>query len=223
MDYGNLAMDNRDAIITNALARAAADEAKALRKLEAAIDATRCWHLVQINQQSFRLAKEQLDWAGYTIYAPMLRELIMPPARKLSLAQRKNRHLFGREKLSPYFGSYRFVRFHAALDPWHDLFKLVGVHGIGCAGNVPVPMPDALVSELQSKEQNGAIPADTPVKALFWKAGDTARITNGGAFEGVTGKVQRVDEAGRIRLLLELFAGLAPVDLTVDDVEKVTS
>lgn len=210
-----------DTVVNNALAHAAHNEAKALRRLQQIEDATRRWHLVQINQSDFTLAKTQLDWAGYSIYAPMLREVILPPARKLSLAQRKTRHLFGRHKLSPYFGSYRFVRFDVARDPWHDLFKLVGVHGIGCKGDMPVAMPNTLIDMLRAKEQNGAIPADTPVKALFYKVGETVKVNNG-PFVGFTGKIERMDENGRIRLLLEMFAAMTPVDLTADDVDKIS-
>lgn len=205
------------AVVDNALARAAADEAKALRKLEDAADATRRWHLVQIGQSSFDLAKEQLEWAGYGLYAPQLREMVKPKSRSLSHSQRRNRSLFAREKLSPYFGIYRFVKFDATYDPWHDLFKLVGVHGIGCSGNVPVAMPTALIDRLKAKEQNGAIPADTPAKALFYGIGEEVRINNG-PFSGFTGRVEWVDESGRIKLLLDLFAALT---LTADDVDKV--
>jgi transcriptional antiterminator NusG len=209
-------------IVDNALARAAADEAKALRKLQDLKDANRRWHLVQISQQAFSLAKEQLEWARYSIYAPLAREMVKPKSRQLPLGQRKNRHLFARERLSPYFGAYRFVRFDPKFDPWHDLFKLVGVHGIGCAGNVPVAMPDTLIESLQAKEQNGAIPVDVSVKALFYKVGEQVRVTDG-PFVGFTGTVERVDENGRIRLLLALFSALTPVELTADDVDKVSS
>jgi transcription antitermination factor NusG len=207
-------------VVENALARAASNEAKALRKLQEHKDATRSWHLVQINQQSFKLAEQQLKWAGYGLYAPQVREMVKPKSRELSLGQRANRHLIARERLSPYFGSYRFVRFHAAADPWHDLFKLVGVHGIGCKGNMPVPMPDALIDELKADEQNGAIPADVPVMALYYKVGDAARV-NEGPFMGFTGKVDRVDERGRITLLLNLFSALTPTDFMADDIQKV--
>lgn len=217
-----MARDFDQGVVRDALARAAANEAKALRRLQDIADATRRWHLVQINQSDFPLAKDQLDWAGYQLYAPMERDVILPPARKLSLAQRKTRHLFGRERLTPYFGSYRFVRFDVKQDPWSDLFKLVGVHGIGCKGNLPVAMPDALIDTLKAKEQQGAIPADTPVRALFYNVGEEVKVNNG-PFLGFTGKIERVDESGRIRLLLEMFAALTPVDLTAADVDKIKS
>jgi transcription antitermination factor NusG len=211
---------DRSEISRNALAQAALAEGKRLRRLDDELDAERRWHLVQISQQHFTKASFFLKDAGYTIYAPQSRDFVIPKSNELSLGQRRQRHLFKREKLSPYFGSYRFVRF-AAGDPWHDLFKILGVHGLGVANGVPVPMPDALIERLKAKEINGAIPGSTPVRALIFSVGDTAKV-NEGAFIGFEGKIERMDENGRIRLLLELFAGLVPVDLTADQVDKVT-
>lgn len=213
---------DRNEISRNALAQAAAAEGKRLRKIDENLDSSRQWHLVQIAQMHFTKASFHLDAAGYRIYAPQIRDFIIPRSNQLPLGQRKHRHLFKREKLSPLFGGYRFVRFNASLDPWHDLFKLFGVHGIPVADNVPVPMPDVFIESLKSKEINGAIPGSTPVKALIFSVGDKARI-NEGAFIGMEGTVNRIDESGRIRLLLELFAGIAPVDLTADQVDRIES
>lgn len=211
---------DRSEISRNALAQAAAAEGKRIRRLEEAHEALRQWHLVQIAPSHFTKAHHHLDQAGYKIYAPQIRDFVVPKTNQLSLAQRKQRHLFKRERLSPLFGSYRFVRF-AHQDPWHDLFKLMGVHGIAVANNVPVPMPDSFIENIRSREINGAIPGDTKVKALIFSVGDTGKI-NEGAFAGLEGTIERVDESGRIRLLLELFAGLVPVDLTADQIDKVT-
>lgn len=204
----------------NALSKAAENEARALRRLNEAAEAQRSWHLVQIAQPSLTLASEQLKWAGYSFYAPQMREMTLPKTSSLSLAQRKHRHLFGKEKLSPFFGAYRFVRFDSTLDPWHDLFKLVGVHGIGVADNLPVPMPDEFIAGLRAKEINGAIPGSTPVKALGFRVGDTAKV-NIGPFVGFEGTVERVNESGRVRILLDIFTRQTPIDLTADELDRV--
>ena len=203
-----------------ALAKLADIEARKLRRVYEDAEAKRAWHLVQIAQPQFARASSHLIDAGYTLYAPMERDFVVPRSNTLPLGLRKNRHLLKREKLTPYFGSYRFIRFDAAVDPWHDLFKLAGVHGIGVANGMPVPLPDALIERLRAEEVNGAIPASVSVKALIFSIGDTARVKDG-PFSGFTGKVERIDESGRIRLLLELFAGLTPVDMTADEVDKV--
>src|SRR6185369_14023753 len=92
---------DRNEIIRNALAQAAAAEGKRLRRLDEALDANRKWHLVQISQQHFTKASFFLGDAGYTIYAPMVREFVIPKSSSLSLGQRRQRHLFKRERLSP--------------------------------------------------------------------------------------------------------------------------
>lgn len=209
-----------EAVVSNALAVAAAHQAKALRRIQQIRDAARRWHLVQINATSFKLASDQLEWAGYDLYAPQIRDIVLPKTSTLSLAQRKNRHLFGKERLSPFFGSYRFVRFDAARDPYHDLFKLTGIHGIGVKNNLPVPMPDAFIASLKAQEVNGAIPGSTPVKAFAFNIGEIVRV-NTGPLVGFDGTVERIDESGRIRLLLEMFAGLTPVDVSAEEVDKV--
>lgn len=205
----------------DALAQAAAAEGKRIRTLAESFDAQRSWHLVQIAPSHFTKAQQHLTIAGYKIYAPQIRDFVIPRSNQLTLAQRKQRHMFKRERLTPLFGSYRFVRFDAAVDPWHDLFKLMGVHGIAVSNNVPVAMPDAFIDGIKAKEINGAIPGDTKVRALIFSVGDTAKI-NEGAFMGFEGTIERVDESGRIRLLLDLFAGVVPVDLTADQVDKVS-
>jgi transcription antitermination factor NusG len=211
---------DRSEISRNALAQAAAAEGKRLRRIDDALDASRRWHLVTIPQPSFTLAKQQLEDKGYTLYAPLVRDMVMPKTRSLSLANRKNRKLFAKERLSPFFGSYRFVRFDMHNDPWHDIFKLVGVYGIACVNDMPVAMPNTLIQSLKDKEINGAIPGSTPVKALDFSIGDGARI-NTGPFIGLEGTVSKVDERGRIELLLELFAGVSRVDLSADEVDKL--
>lgn len=212
---------DRNEISRNALAQAAAAEGKRIRTIAESFDAQRSWHLVQIAPSHFTKAQHHLSAAGYKIYAPQVREFIVPRTNQLSLAQRKQRHLFKREKLSPLFGSYRFIRFDSAIDPWHDLFKLMGVHGIAVEGNVPVPIADAKIELIKAREINGAIPGSTSVKSLIFSVGDSAKV-NEGAFVGFEGTIERVDESGRIRILLELFAGLVPVDLTADQIDKVT-
>ena len=42
-----------------------------------------------------------------------------------------------------------------------------------------------------------------------------------GPFKGLTGPIERLDERGRIRLLLALFGGDTPIELTTADIEKL--
>jgi transcription antitermination factor NusG len=205
-----------------ALIAAAQEDARRGEQRLAAQDALRAWHLVQIAAKSIDLATEQLTERGYGIYLPKLRTMVTPRAREVTRTQRKHRHLLAREKIEPLFPGYSFVRFNVELDPWHDIFKLVGVYGIHCANNMPKPMPDGFIAGLMAKEVNGAIPGDTPVHELPFRAGEIARMKDG-PFVGFTGPIDRVDESGRISLMLTMLGSVRPVETTVEHLEKAVT
>ena len=169
------------------------------------------WHIVHVvakfergmaTPESF-VAKEIVR-AGFEVYSVRLRKMVMPRSQSLSAGQRKHRHLLAREKIEPMFPGYEFVRFDPCDGAWHDIFRLVGVYGMLCANNLPVPMPDAFIAGLRACEVNGAIPAAIAAHEVF-TLGETVRITKDGPFKGLTGPIERLDERGRIRLLLALF------------------
>lgn len=185
------------------------------------------WHIVHVVAKFERgmaapesfVAKEIVR-AGFEVYSVRLRKMVMPRARSLSAGQRKHRHLLAREKIEPMFPGYDFVRFDPCGGAWHDIFRLVGVYGMLCANNLPVPMPDAFIAGLRACEVDGAIPAAMSAEEVF-TLGETVRITKDGPFKGLTGPIERLDERGRIRLLLALFGGETPIDLTAADIDKL--
>lgn len=185
------------------------------------------WHIVHVvakfergiaEPESF-VAKE-IARAGFEVYSVRLRKMVRPRSNQLTPSQRGHRHLLAREKIEPMFPGYEFVRFDPCGGAWHDIFRLVGVYGMLCANNLPVPMPDTFIGGLRSREINGAIPAATPADEIF-TLGETVRITKDGPLKGSTGPIERLDERGRIRLLLALFGGETPIELTAADIEKL--
>jgi len=207
---------DKQAVARTALVAAAEEDERHHAQQRAENDALRSWHLVQISAKQSTLAKHHLERSGYGFYYPQLRTLFVPPARKLSRAQRKMRHLMVREKIEPFFPGYSFVRFDVQRDPWHDIFKLVGVYGIACEQNMPRVMSDEFISQLKNREVNGAIPGETPVEEIFLRVGDEARF-HSGPLSGFTGRVDHIDSNGRIRLLLPLFGS---VETFLDEVDK---
>ncbi len=187
----------------------------------------RPWHVVRVASKFERqpadegsFGAKQIAQAGFEVYSVKLRRMIVPRSNQLPPSQRKMRHLFAKEKIEAMFPGYEFVRFDTAADPWHDIFKIVGIYGMLCENNLPVPVADTFIAKLRAEEVNGAIPAALPASVVF-AAGETVRVSKPGAFQGLTGPIERLDEAGRIRLLLGLFGGSVPVDMTIDDIEKV--
>jgi transcription antitermination factor NusG len=212
----------------------------ALERLEAAkgIDARRIkpaaadahgrlWHVVHVAAKFERQAADETSFvakliaeAGFEVYSAKLRRMIMPASKNLSHAQRKMRHLLARERIEPLFPGYEFVRFNPLTDNWHNIFAIVGIYGMLCENNLPVPMPNGFIEGLKRSEVNGAIPAALPIAEVF-SLGETVRITKPGPFQGSTGPIERLDDAGRIRLLLDLFGGTVPTDMTFADIEKL--
>lgn len=186
----------------------------------------RRWHVVNVAAKFERdvekdgsFVAKQIEAAGFEVYSPKLRRMVVPPSRNLSRAQRRIKHVLGQEKIEPLFPRYEFVLFDPLSDPWHDIFRIVGVYGMLCANNLPVPIPDVFIAGLKAKEVNGAIPEDVPALEAF-SIGETVRVSKPGLFKGLTGQMKRLDADGRIRLLLGLFGG-SSADLTIDDIEKI--
>ena len=231
---------DKQLVAKNALAAMADEEDRRGARKRSSELAHRSWHLVQIGGRSRKLAERHLEDSGYQIYTPMLRTMVRPPARSVSKAQRKLLHLMQREKIEPFFRGYSFVHFNVKTDPWHDIFKLVGVYGISCENNMPKVMPAALVDGLRSLELNGAIPGDTPVEQLLFQIGDRSRLASAafvaddrpveerfkvgdlakvvdGPFIGFKGPVEKVDDEGRISLLLTFLGSARTVSVDVDE------
>lgn len=173
------------------------------------------WHVVHTEAKAEAVAKRMLEREGYEHYQPMFRRLVTPPRKTVSRGQRRHLHLLAREVLVPLFPRYLFVRFDAQHDPWHDLFRMVGVHGIVCAGGMPYPVRDEVIEKFRALELNGAIPLGTPVRSVLYAIGDEVRVKTG-PFAGFAGTIEQVDDAGRVLLLMSLFGRKVRVEMADD-------
>jgi transcription antitermination factor NusG len=223
---GSIDLNMRKAAL-NALDLAARTDQRRIAPSVSGDGSMRRWHVVRVAAKFERQAADetsfvakQIAQAGFEVYSVKLRRMIVPRANQLSREQRKARHLLTKEKIEAMFPGYEFVRFDTAADPWHDIFRIIGVYGLVCENNLPAPIADDFIAKLRAAEINGAIPAALPATELF-AAGTIVRITKAGAFKGLTGPIERLDAVGRIRLLLDLFGGSVPVEMTIDDIEKL--
>jgi len=223
---GSIDLNMRGAALQALAASTRADQRRVLPSISGD-GSQRRWHVVRVAAKFERQAADetsfvakQIAQAGFEIYSVKLRRMIVPRSNHLPPSQRKTRHLFAKEKIEAMFPGYEFVRFDTASDPWHDIFRIVGIYGMLCENNLPVPVPDEFIAKLRAEEVNGAIPAALPAAVVF-TAGETVRVSKPGPLQGLTGPIERLDEAGRIRLLLGLFGGSAPSDMTIDDIEKI--
>ena len=88
-----------------------------------------------------RLATHCLQLNGYQVYLPRIRERRIRRGRKI-------------EVLQPLFVGYAFVRI---VLQWHAARWCPGTLGLIMDGLVPAKVPDCIISEIRSRERNGAI------------------------------------------------------------------
>ena len=167
-----------------------------------------------------------LERYGIEAYFPMVRENRPVPRRALSHAQRNSGTTLMRPRLVPLLPGVVFVR-GATDDPPEHLTDLPRVIGFISIGDQPAAIPHAHISELRGREVNGAIAGRTPARMIF-KVGETARVTDG-PFTSFSGKIvkvpdvtiEEIDGATRLKLLVNIFGRLTPVELNADQIEKV--
>lgn len=192
------------------------------------IDAPR-WYVLSAGARqqgcANRQASEPSPWSelrrrGFEFYAPQVREMVTPPRRKVAPAQRRHLHHLAVPRLRALFPGYMFIRYDAARSEWRRLFDLVGVRGLVCAGDRPYPVDDGVVARLRGLEVDGAIPGGSPVETIACAIGDTVRVESG-PLAGHTGTIEALDGAGRISLLMSLFAAKCRVHVTAADIAKI--
>jgi transcriptional antiterminator RfaH len=108
--------------------------------------------------------------------------------------------------LVPFFPGYLFVRLDLTLDPWRSINSTVGVVQLVMQGEKPAPAPRGIVETLISAcDESGVI---------IWRAdlapGQQVRLLDG-PFVGLIGQLDRVSDADRVCVLLEIMGGRTPV------------
>lgn len=168
-----------------------------------------------------------LDWLRrreIESYYPSVREMRPLPRRKLSQAQRRLGLEILRPTTVPLFPKYYFVRLRLTDESWHEVFRLGGLTGMVCKGNLPALIDDALIAHLRSCEVDGAVPGKMPIRMVF-SIGDRVRVTDGpfASFnavveKGLDAEIQDLDGEVRITVAVDIFGRPTPVELSVDQV-----
>ncbi len=154
------------------------------------------WYAVALQPHADALARDQLGRQGFHVYAPMLVRTV-----------RHARQFRTRE--APLFPGYLFVRLDLAEARWRSVNGTRGVRRFLMAGDRPAPVPDQVIAALRGE---GA-----------------AEISPGGAIEivagplaGLRGRLERLDNAARVAVLIELLQGPLTVTLPRESVRSTT-
>jgi transcriptional antiterminator NusG len=115
------------------------------------------------------------------------------------------------------FPGYVLVEMILDDETWTLVRTTPGVTGFVESGGKPVPLSPEEVEEikrsiLESRER----------PRLAFSPGDTVRVIEG-AFADFNGKVESVDpERNKVKILINIFGRETPVELEVDQVEKIS-
>jgi transcription elongation factor/antiterminator RfaH len=152
------------------------------------------WFLVHTQPKSERRAEFHLGVQGFRTYYPKIEKTVRH-ARQLRTVR------------APLFARYLFVVLDLARDRWLCVRSTVGVSWLFTQDGRPVPVPVGIVESLIS-QSDGEL---TRLDAGLVK-GENVRIMSGPLADFV-GTLERLDDAGRVQVLIKLMGTAVPVSI----------
>ena len=152
------------------------------------------WYLVHTLPKKEQQAELQLRAQGFRPYLPLMWRTIRH-ARQLRTVRR------------PLFPRYLFVILNPKRDPWLSVRSTIGVSYLISSDSGPIPVPVGVVESLikHSKNNLSLLGGDLA-------KGQTVRIMLG-PFAEFVGTLDKLDDNGRVRVLLDMMGTAVPVAL----------
>src|SRR5262245_51772822 len=153
------------------------------------------WFLVHTLAKSERKADWHLGAQGFRTYLPRIQKTI-----------RHTRQL--RTVEAPLFPRYLFIVLDLGRDRWSPVRSTVGVSRLFTdREGRPIPVPAGIVESLIERSDGNLTRLDSGLIK-----GQQVRILSGPLADFV-GTLERLDEAGRVQVLLEMMGTVVPVTL----------
>ena len=155
------------------------------------------WFVVHCLPHRESGAKYQLENQSYRTFLPC-RLKTRRHARRLETIQ------------APLFPRYLFVVLNLNRDRWRSVNGTYGVASLVMDGKRPKPVPDGVVEALIAVSDGSGLVKFEEADGL--NVGSRAKVMSG-PFADKIGLLDRMDENGRVRLLLDIMGGEVPVDV----------
>jgi transcription elongation factor/antiterminator RfaH len=153
------------------------------------------WFVVHTLPHQEKRAQIQLENQRYRTFLPK-REKTIRHARKLTTV------------VAPFFPRYMFIILDPEHDQWRPINGTLGVARLVMQGERPNPVPPGIVETLiASTGPDGLLQLRLGPQL---KVGDSVRLTQG-PFAEYLGTLDRLDESGRVRVLLDMLGRQVPV------------
>src|SRR5215475_8664682 len=159
------------------------------------------WCCAQVEPRRERLASYCLTLAGYEIYQPLLREQRRSHGRKITVTP-------------PLFPGYLFVW---VVSGWWDARWSPGVVRLIMDGLLPARVPDAVISEIRSRERGGFVEL---LKPRGLTRGMRVKVLQGPLRDQI-GLLAALRPHERVPVLLQLLGGQQRVELARNAIEAV--
>ena len=156
-------------------------------------DGRQRWCAVHAQPHREARATAQLELQHFRAFLPLTSKTIRH-ARQFKTVRR------------PLFPRYLFVSLDLDCDPWRSVNGTFGVTGLVMSGDYPAAVPPGLVEELiRLSGRSGVVEFSTQLKV-----GQRVCMLSGPFAERI-GELEKVDEGGRVRILLDLMGVKIPV------------
>ena len=152
------------------------------------------WFLAGTQARSEFKAEFHLNAQGFRTYCPQIRKTIRH-ARQLRTVH------------APLFPRYLFVGLDLERDRWLSIRSTIGVSYLFTSDGRPVPVPVGIVESLIARSADHLTRLDGGLVT-----GQSVRIVSG-PFADFVGRLEQINEAGRVRVLLEMMGTVLPVVL----------
>jgi len=110
-------------------------------------------------------------------------------------------------------------------DAWYVIRNTNGVTGFVGIGSDPIPMEDEEVTTiLRFLGEEGEEKTELKEEIIIdFKIGDMVELLEGG-FAGSVGEVNNIDlEHGKVKIMIDMFGRMTPVEIGVNEVKRVMS
>jgi len=157
------------------------------------------WYVVATHSRKESLAERHLRNQDFEIFLPTRLKTVRH-ARKVSTGP------------APLFPGYLFVNLDESSVRWRAINGTIGVRYLLAAGDRPLALPSGFVSALKALTVEGGTLSFAP----HLKIGEEVKVLSGPFAEKI-GVLQRLDDRGRVRVLLELLSTSIPVEMRAEN------
>ena len=148
----------------------------------------RRWYAVHTQPRAEGKAEFNLRRQGFEVYCPRL-------CKQRRHARRVD------TVLTPLFPRYLFTALDVDAQPWRAVNGTFGVMYLVGRGDRPAPVPEGLVEAVAAREtEAGGIALPPP----SFRPGELVMLEDG-PFKEMVGRFERMSDAGRVTVLLELM------------------